>query len=222
MKKYPYQETILANLPDELWKDIPQFEGYYQASNLGRIRSLDRIVPHPRLKQQFVKGRVLHQSIAKNVNTISDVKMVDLRVTLNVNGKAHYFNTRRLIYITFINQNIDFSIDKLNIIHKDCDGFNNHVDNLVIAKSSEKTNRAINRNRVPISFLSIADRTNWPKPGTKRRKPVKQINCKTEETIAIYPSITQASKTTGIGEKEIINVAKGKYKQWNGFIWEYI
>lgn len=29
----------------EKWKDIPGYEGFYQASNLGRIRSLDRIVP---------------------------------------------------------------------------------------------------------------------------------------------------------------------------------
>ena len=28
----------------EIWKDIPEYEGIYQASNLGRIRVLDRIV----------------------------------------------------------------------------------------------------------------------------------------------------------------------------------
>ena len=28
----------------EVWKDVPGYEGYYQASNLGRVKSLDRRV----------------------------------------------------------------------------------------------------------------------------------------------------------------------------------
>ncbi len=31
-------------MPGEVWKDIPGFEGSYQASNLGRVKSLDRII----------------------------------------------------------------------------------------------------------------------------------------------------------------------------------
>lgn len=30
----------------EEWRDIPDFEGYYQASTLGRIRSVDRVIPN--------------------------------------------------------------------------------------------------------------------------------------------------------------------------------
>lgn len=30
---------------EEIWKDIPDYEGYYQVSNLGRIKSLDRVLP---------------------------------------------------------------------------------------------------------------------------------------------------------------------------------
>jgi hypothetical protein len=32
------------SIVDEIWKDIPDYEGYYQVSNLGRVRSLDRFV----------------------------------------------------------------------------------------------------------------------------------------------------------------------------------
>ena len=39
----PYQNKSLADIPGEIWKDIPGFEGYYQASTAGRIKSLDRI-----------------------------------------------------------------------------------------------------------------------------------------------------------------------------------
>ncbi|WP_128330638.1 NUMOD4 domain-containing protein [Apibacter sp. HY039] len=29
-------------MEDEIWKDMPDYEGYYQVSNLGRIKSLAR------------------------------------------------------------------------------------------------------------------------------------------------------------------------------------
>ena len=32
----------MANLENEVWKDIPSFEGKYQVSNMGRVRSLPR------------------------------------------------------------------------------------------------------------------------------------------------------------------------------------
>ena len=28
----------------EIWKDIPNYEGYYQVSNLGNVRSIDRVI----------------------------------------------------------------------------------------------------------------------------------------------------------------------------------
>ena len=30
----------------EVWKDVPGYEGYYKASNLGKIKSVERIVKH--------------------------------------------------------------------------------------------------------------------------------------------------------------------------------
>ena len=44
----------------EIWKDIPGYEGEYQASNKGRIRSLDRYVKH-RNGTKFCPGVLLHQ-----------------------------------------------------------------------------------------------------------------------------------------------------------------
>ena len=39
----------------EIWKDVYNYEGYYQVSNLGRVRSLDRIIPRG-YKQNNLKG----------------------------------------------------------------------------------------------------------------------------------------------------------------------
>ncbi len=44
----------------EIWKDVDGYEEFYQVSNLGRIRSLDRMVQEPK-KTRLVKGRILKQ-----------------------------------------------------------------------------------------------------------------------------------------------------------------
>jgi hypothetical protein len=49
----------------EIWKDIPGYEGAYQASDLGRIRSLSRRV-RSRHKTRVFKGRVLKQMPQQN------------------------------------------------------------------------------------------------------------------------------------------------------------
>ncbi|MEM0940120.1 MAG: NUMOD4 domain-containing protein [Bacteroidota bacterium] len=218
---YPYQENVLKLLPGEEWKDIPKFEEYYQASNLGRIRSVDRTIPHPRLGSQKVKGRILKQSIYYNKNTISEDKIVDLRVSLNLEGSSYYFNVRRLVYITFVKE-IDFYKDGLYVINEDGDGFNCRLDNLKLVTKSDKSKRAFSKGRVPTSYLSTADRSKWIKPygGQVRKKPIIQKDLQ-GGIVAKFDSVTQASKVTGIGEKEIIGVAKGRYKQWRGFKWVY-
>src|SRR5271170_5111053 len=114
-----YQNKSLIDLPGEMWKDIPGFEGSYQASSMGRVKSLDRIVPHPRLKQQFVKGHILSQSVSKNRNIITGEPMIDLRITLSIEGKLCYFNTRRIIYQTFIDPGLDYKQTGLYVINKD-------------------------------------------------------------------------------------------------------
>jgi hypothetical protein len=32
----------IDDLPNEIWKDIPEYKGFYQVSNLGRVKSLKR------------------------------------------------------------------------------------------------------------------------------------------------------------------------------------
>ena len=46
---------------EEIWKDIEGYEGFYQVSNIGRVRSLDRFVNgnHITCDYQFMKGKIL-------------------------------------------------------------------------------------------------------------------------------------------------------------------
>jgi len=211
----------MNELPGELWRDVPGFAGYYQASSLGRVRSLDRTVPHPRRPAgQFMKGRILSQSISFNRNIKTGEPTVDLRVLFNLDSKQYYFNTRRVIYSTFIDSSLDYKTDGLYIINSDGNGYNNCVDNLCVATKSEKQKRVFTRGRHD-SHLKFADRSKWTKPhgGTLTRKPVKQIL--NGELVKCYDSISQASAQTGFGQKEIIMVLKKRWNHYHGFQWEY-
>lgn len=217
----PWQNKQLTSLKGEKWKDVPGFEGIYQASNLGRIKSLDRIIPHTRLGQQFVEGRILSFSIAKNRNIKTGDPMIDLRVSLNKDGQSFYYNTRRVIYATFVNGNIDFTRDGMYVINKDGNGYNNRVSNLKLVTKSEKQKRVFIRGRQD-SYLKIADRSKWPKTygGYVLRKPVKQYSLK-GKLVARYESVSDAMRKTGFDEKGIIGTAKGLYSQWRGYKWKY-
>ena len=76
----------------EIWKDIPGYEGIYQASNFGRIRSLDRVVLNRNI-QNHVKGRV---------RVASPDQDGYLGLTLSKNGIHKSFHVHRLVAITFI------------------------------------------------------------------------------------------------------------------------
>lgn len=220
--QYPYQNRLLANIRGERWKNIPGFEGIYQASNYGRVKSLDRIVPHTRLGEQFVGGRILSQSIARNRNIKTGEPMIDLRVSLSRDGEQFYYNVRRLIYISFVNRRINYQEDGLYVINKNGDGFNNRLSNLELATKSEKQLRVFRRKRQD-SYLKTADRSKWPKTygGYANRRGIKQYTLK-GKLVRGYESIRDAARRTGFDEKGITGAARGEYRQWRGFKWKYI
>jgi hypothetical protein len=206
----------------EIWKFIPGFEGYYMASNLGRIKSVDRTIPHPRLYTQFVEGRILSQSIAKNRNLRTGEPMIDLRVSLNMEGTQYYFNTRRIIYQTFKNKKLDYVRDGLYIINKDGNGYNNRVSNLKAVTKSEKSQRVFKRERHTTDYLRTADRSKWPKTygGYARRKSIKQYTLG-GKLVAHFESVNEAHRKTGCDPKGISAAAKGLYAQWRGYKWKF-
>ncbi len=77
----------------EIWKDIPGYEGLYQASNLGRVRSLDRRSMHRGLNEKIIKGRV--------IKPISNKKGY-LYVGLSLNGKVKRCSIHVLVAMAFL------------------------------------------------------------------------------------------------------------------------
>lgn len=77
----------------EFWKEIKGYEGYYEISNLGEVRSKDRIVKSCHNSTQKIKGKI----IAKCINS-SGYEYV----RLNKNGKSKMYFVHRLVAIAFI------------------------------------------------------------------------------------------------------------------------
>ena len=78
---------------EELWKDIPGFEGWYQASNIGRIRSLDRYVNYKSSGQAIRKGKILSPKTSNKGYK---------EVTLIKNGQYFYKRVHQLVALAFI------------------------------------------------------------------------------------------------------------------------
>ena len=49
-------------MKNETWKAIPNYEGYYEVSDLGRVRSLDRFITYSDGRVTKHKGKVLTQN----------------------------------------------------------------------------------------------------------------------------------------------------------------
>ena len=102
---------------EEIWRSIECYEGLYEVSNTGQVRSLDRYVKGKGKSYRLQKGKML-----------SPIKNKDgyLQVNLCCNGKYKIFLVHRLVTKTFI-PNPD-NLPEVN--HKDEDKTNNSVDNL--------------------------------------------------------------------------------------------
>ena len=92
----------------EIWKPIPSYEGFYEASTQGRIRSLPRKTPHPRNKSMTLlrPGRILKSELDKYGYPV---------VTLSKDNKQRTYKVHRLVAMTYVdNPNNLPQIDHIN------------------------------------------------------------------------------------------------------------
>lgn len=98
-------------MTEEIWKDILNYEGLYQISNLGNVKSLGN-------KHKHKNSIILKQTI--------DRKNGYLTVSLSKKGKMKMYRVHRLVANAFIDNFNNYPI----INHKDGNKLNNCVDNL--------------------------------------------------------------------------------------------
>lgn len=122
-------------MEQEIWKDIPGWEGQYQASDHGRIKSLERDVWIPsssRSKTGFYrcqKEKILSPRKAHGY----------LNITLWKDSKSYHYSVHVLIAMAFLGH----KRGELYINHIDGNKHNNHVDNLEIVTCKENVQHAL-------------------------------------------------------------------------------
>ena len=103
---------------EEIWKPVIGYEGLYEVSNLGRVRSIDRLVKYSNGQIHLHKGRMLSPGLVH--------KLGYLQVALCNNGKIKHKMVYRLVAEAFL-PNPD-NLPQVN--HRDENPFNNCVENL--------------------------------------------------------------------------------------------
>ncbi|MCI0374689.1 NUMOD4 domain-containing protein [Lacticaseibacillus paracasei] len=115
----------------EVWKDVEGFEGLYQVSNMGRVRSLDR-------KDEI--GRTVNERVLAGWYDNHGYRVV----TLHRDGNTKKWRVHRLVAIAFLD-NPD-NLPEIN--HKDEDKANNVVSNLEWCSSEYNANYGTRNERM--------------------------------------------------------------------------
>jgi hypothetical protein len=186
----------------EIWKDINGYEGYYQISNQGNVRSVDRFDGvHDR------KGTIIKPNLKQNGY---------LQVGLRMHSKRKWIGVHRLVAIHFI-ENPD---NKPQVNHIDGNKQNNTINNLEWVTAKENQNHA----------TKLGLRKNMPK-GKKHcyygkfgadshsAKQVIRRNPKTGET-KLYKAKVLA-KYEGFDVTSISKCCHGKLKTHKGYEWYF-
>lgn len=113
----------------EIWKDVVGYEGLYQVSNLGRVKSLARKIN----RGQYIEDR------GDVFMTLFLNRQGYFTVMLSKNGKKKQHRVHQMVARAFI-PNIE---NKEMINHIDCNTQNNRVENLEWCTNSENQLHAI-------------------------------------------------------------------------------
>lgn len=102
---------------EEVWKDIPGYEGSYQVSTLGRVKSLPRVVQIPGYGTRTLSEKMLRLSRCTSGH---------LYVNLRKDGSTHHSEIHRLVMLAFVGP----CPPGMEVCHNDSNPANNRLDNL--------------------------------------------------------------------------------------------
>lgn len=214
---------------NEIWKDIEGYEGLYQVSNLGRIKSLSRITTSHKRSVYQTKEMIMKYKKSRDYNSIG----------LSKYGNTKYYRVARLVASAFI-PNPD-NLPQVN--HKDCNKRNDYASNLEWCDAKYNCNYADHNKKLsiaakkrfqdPIQYekqLEIVRRnaasTLWREK--QRIAQMKNSNCKkvlqlnmNGEVLQSFLSSKEAERVLGIKAQNIGQVCLGRKVQTGGYKWRY-
>ena len=197
----------------EIWKPVIGYEGLYEVSSLGRVRSLDRIDSnnHP------LKGVILKPYISNSGY---------LLVGLYKQQKRDRKLLHRLVAEAFIpNPENKSEIDHINTIKTDNTVFLNEDGSVNYEKTNLRwTTRKENINN-PLTKTKMRINARKPSKGKygkkqHRSKPIIQYD-KEGNFIKEWECANDVERVLGISNKHIGSVCLGKRKSCGGYIWKY-
>lgn len=181
----------------EEWRDIQGYEGLYQVSNLGRVKSLAREMSESHKGTPYT--RHYPERILSEGNDGAGYKLC----WLSKNGKGKSIRVHRLVALAFIpNPN---NLRYVN--HRDENKANNNVENLEWCTPVYNANYG----------TAIERRVNVQIP--KQNKSVYQLDMD-GNVLEVFPSVKEASRITGVNN--ISAAARGLLKHSKGYKWMYV
>jgi hypothetical protein len=177
----------------EIWKDVVGYEGYYEVSTHGNVRSVTRT-----FIKKYGDGERSVTVSSKDLKPMTNYKGY-LYVELRNNGTRFHAYIHRLVANAFI-ANVH---NKPQVNHKDTNKTNNHVDNLEWATNSE--------NQLHAQAHGLVSSKG------KGRKAIPIGQFKNGELVAEFSSIADAQRETGISS--IAYVVRGERKSAGGYEW---
>ena len=196
---------------NEIWKPVVGYEGLYEVSNLGRVKSL---------------GNTLKCSRFRGIETIMRPEVTNLsycRISLRKDRKYKHWSVHRLVAIAFLPNPNNLPV----VNHKDENPSNNCVDNLEWCTHQYNLTYGTARKRGAETFKkSNVSKCHYYKGlATKNRlkvgayeKPVHQIDIVTGEIIQTFRCIREAERT--FNTKHISAVVNGRRNKAKGYFWK--
>lgn len=144
----------------EIWRDIPGYEGYYQASDEGRVRSLDRWIIYKNGRKRFYKGKIFEGSFNNGGYKTVNLSRYD---------KQKIFQISQLVAMAFLYHEPNghtLVIDHINGIKTD-----NNIKNLRVVTHRDNTSTCYRKDRNSLSsdFAGVS----YNKPTKKWRSMIR-------------------------------------------------
>lgn len=186
----------------ELWEDIEGYKGSYQVSNMGRVRSLDRIVNN-KSSSYIRKG---------NIKSPKNSGSGYFQVGLCKNGIVKSFLIHRLVAKAFIKN----PYSKGTVNHLNCNTRDNRSSNLEWATLSENIKYAFKKGKKPIKYWSGKTGIN-----SSRGSHILQLDKLNHNIVNEFGSAMEACRITGINDRDISSCIRGKLKSAGGYLWKH-